>query len=76
MPEEKKELKIMFLITRKLSQLFLITGVLGVLQYFIIGIIGVIRGYSVQSYVPLCIAFISMCIILMICSFRKNNLSR
>jgi pentatricopeptide repeat protein len=70
-PEQKKEVPI-----GSLSLAILIAGIIGCAQYFAVGIIGVIRGYSIQSFAPLYIALISMLTILMICAIRKNNLSR
>jgi pentatricopeptide repeat protein len=75
-PEQKKEGKFLFLTTRHLLLFLLIIGVIGCAQYFVVGIIGVIRGCSIQSDLPLCVAFISMFTILMICAVRNKSLAR
>jgi pentatricopeptide repeat protein len=70
-PEQEKEVPI-----GRLSLAILIAGIIGCAQYFVVGIIGVIRGYSIQSNIPSCIAFISAFTILMICAVRNKSLAR
>jgi pentatricopeptide repeat protein len=70
-PEQEKEVPI-----GRLSLSILIAGIIGCAQYFVVGIIGVIRGYSIQSYIPHLIALTSMLILSMFCALRSQKLAR
>lgn len=68
--EQKKEVPV-----GHLSLVVLTAGIIGCTQYFIVGIIGVIRGYSIQSYIPSYIALMSMLILSMFCALQSKKLA-